>query len=271
MYSSTSEVFIVTGANIGIGKEIVRGIAKQGNNTVILACRNEEKGKKAVDDLVLSGLSRDKLKVMVVDTSSQKSIRSFATKFKSEHSSLHCLINNAAIGGTSSKELSEDGIELTFATNVVGYFLLSNLLVDVLVKSAPSRIVNVASNYAGELDLKDINFDHRPYNKNSAYKQSKQANRMISWALADKLKDQQVTVNACHPGVIQTQLLNTLGFSSGATPQEGAHTPIWLATSPDVENVTGKFFDNKQEKKCNFRDKNDLENLWIKLNQMCNL
>ena len=88
---------------------------------------------------------------------------------------------------------------------------------------------------------------------------------MLSWVLAEKLKSKNVTVNACHPGVINTQLLQNLGFGSDATPQDGAQTPLWLATSKDVEGITNKYFDSKKEKTCNFRDEKQLNKLWEKL------
>jgi NAD(P)-dependent dehydrogenase (short-subunit alcohol dehydrogenase family) len=115
------------------------------------------------------------------------------------------------------------------------------------------------------LDLADINYEKHTYDNNAAYMASKQADRMLSWVLSDKLKDKGVTVNACHPGVIRTQLLKDLGFGGGGSPADGAKTPLWLATSKDVEGVTGKYWDNKTEKNCSFRKSDQLDALWNKL------
>jgi len=266
----SSKLFLVTGANQGIGKEIARGIAKSGNK-VVLAVRDEKKGKEALEDLVKSGISKENLRVMTVDLSKQSSIRSFVDTFKAEYTELHGLINNGSVAGPPSRTLSEDGIEITFATNVMSYFLLSTKLQDLLIKGSPSRIVNVASNYAGALDINDINFDKREYNPDTAYRISKQADRMLSWALAEKLAGKGVTVNACHPGVINTKLLSDLGFSSGLGPADGAKTPTWLALSKDVEGTTGKFFDNLKESNCGWRNPQQVEALWDKLGSLSKL
>jgi len=148
---------------------------------------------------------------------------------------------------------------------------LTHLLSDLLISSAPSRVVNVASNYAGGLDLTDINFEKRKYDPNDVYRQCKQADRMLSWSFAEKFKDKNVTVNSCMPGVINTNLLHDLGFGSGAKPSDGAKTPIWLATSSDLNGVTNKYFDNKKEQTCNFRKKTELQSLWELLIQLSKL
>jgi len=262
----SAQVYIVTGASAGIGMEIAKGIASLGH-FVVLGCRNKEKGQKAIEAIVASGIEREKMQVMVVDTSSQTSIKKFASDFKKQHNNLHCLVNNAAIGGPPSREFSEDGLELTFATNVMGYYYLIECLSDILLKSAPSRIVNVASNYAGGLDLSDINYERRKYDNTEAYRESKQADRMISWIYAEKFKNQNITVNACHPGVIKTQLLDDLGFSSSKPPSQGAETPLWLATSKEMEGVTNKYWDSKRESSCSFRSEKALSELLKKLRE----
>jgi len=148
----------------------------------------------------------------------------------------------------------------------MAYYLLCNQLGDLLIKSKPSRIVNVASHYAGGLDLDDLNYDKRSYSNNAAYRQSKQADRMLTWYLAEKFQEKGVTANACHPGVIDTPLLSGLGYGPvPGQPSDGAKTPAWLATSKSVEGVTGKFWDLKQEKTCSFRDKMEVAQLWNKL------
>eukprot|EP00026_Physarum_polycephalum_P013886 Phypoly_transcript_14341.p1 GENE.Phypoly_transcript_14341~~Phypoly_transcript_14341.p1 ORF type:complete len:272 (+),score=47.22 Phypoly_transcript_14341:118-933(+) len=255
--------FIVTGANGVIGKEIVKGIARTGAH-VVLAVRRMEAGQRTVDEIVKeANLPKENFEVMQVDLSNQASIKQFADKYKKEHKTLHGLVNNAALNSSGSGQLSADGIELTWASNVMSYFLLSNLLLDTLKASAPARIVNVASNFAGELDVSDVQFNRRRYSVVSAYKQSKQANRMLSWALHDRIKGSGVTVNACHPGVVTSPVLQSLGMAQGSqSADQGAATPVFLATSPKVENVSGKYFVHSEETRCGFANKKEYDELW---------
>ena len=132
-----------------------------------------------------------------------------------------------------------------------------------LKRSAPARVVNVASHWAGELALADLEFKHRRYNNNEAYRQSKQANRMLTVAFAERLKPYGVTVNACHPGEVVSRLSNNLGFGGSQTPAEGARTPVWLAVSPAGQKVTGKFFEHMREVRCVFAgDRKAIEELY---------
>jgi len=252
---------IVTGSNTGIGYEIARGLATL-NATVILACRNEEKAKEAVQRMI-SSTGNKNIDYIVVDISSQKSIRNFVDVYKTKYGNrLKVLINNGSIAATA-KEISVDGFEMTFSTNVLGYHLLTNLLLDALKNDIPSRIVHVASRYAGGLLLDDINFEKRPFDGNEAYRNSKQAERMLTYALARRLESAGVTVNVCHPGVIKTKLLSDLGFSSSSTPEQGAKTPIYLAINPKVAKITGQFFSDKEVCPCQFqKNLDEQEKLW---------
>jgi NAD(P)-dependent dehydrogenase (short-subunit alcohol dehydrogenase family) len=210
---------------------------------------------------------------MRIDTSNQRSIREFAQQFCKRFSRLDALINNAGIN-RPRRQTSVDGIELTFATNVLGYWLLTRELLDLLRASAPARIVNVASTFAGDLDLNDLQFERRAYDAQKAYKQSKACNRMLTWAFARRLEKSGVTANAMAPGlVVQTGLyrdvgpavrllMRVLGLFFGRTIAQGADTAIWLASSPEVEGVTGKFFDQRREVPCTFRDRDAEESLW---------
>jgi len=260
--------FIVTGANGTIGKEIVKGLCKSGHG-IVLACRRREAGEKTIEQIGKeTNLSKDNMKVMEVDLSSQESIRKFVSDFKSTHENLHGLIQTASIV-SPTKQLSADKVELTFATNVMPYFLLMELLSDILKKTGPSRIVNVSSNYAGHMDLSDLQFDKRQYNHDSAYRQSKQAERMLSWVYAEKLKDTPVTVNACHPGVTTSPLLNAIMSGGGAdSPEKAAVVPLFCALNPDLEKVTGKYWYQSKEKACQFSDKKQWYDLWEKCNAL---
>ena len=183
------------------------------------------------------------------------------------------LINNAAGNpGTLPKINSVDGIELTFATNVVGYYLLTQELLDVLKKSAPARIINVASTYASDLDLDDLQFEHRPFESFKAYAQSKACDRLLTWALARRVEGSGVTANAMTPGLITEtglyrnaapELVGRLSqYSGGRTSAQGADTAVWLASDSEVEGLSDKFFEDRKELPCEFRNKKSEEKLW---------
>jgi NAD(P)-dependent dehydrogenase (short-subunit alcohol dehydrogenase family) len=261
---------LVTGANSGIGKETARGLARLGHR-VVLACRDPERGEAARRDIAET-TGNSAVEVMIVDLARPGSIRDFARTFLDSHRELHVLVNNAGIWATRRRE-SPDGLEQTWATNVLGYFLLTELLLDRLRESAPARIVNVASQLARDLDLEDVEFRRRSYSGISAYAQSKQADRMLTWALARRLEDTAVTANAMHPGGVNTPLFakggGLLGLTAsvfskvaGKTPGEGADTVVWLATSPEVEGKSGGFWIDRRLVRCRFRDPAAEERLW---------
>lgn len=262
---------IITGPTSGVGKEIAIQLAELGAE-VILACRDIKKGNKVASEITRrTGAS--KLVVMQVDTSSQKSIREFAREFRRRYRRLDVLINNAGGNrGTLPKINNVDGIELTFATNVLGYFLLTQELLEVLQRSEPARIVNVASSYASDLDLDDLQFERRPFESFRAYAQSKACNRMLTWGFARRLKGSGVTANAMTPGLItETELYRNSSpeliqrltqYSGGRTSAQGADTTVWLASDPEMEGVSGKFFEDRSELECEFRNKKNEEKLW---------
>jgi NAD(P)-dependent dehydrogenase (short-subunit alcohol dehydrogenase family) len=255
-------LYLVTGANAGIGFEIARGLATSGGNpSVILACRDQAKGEAARAQLAAE-TENPNLEVLVMDLASQKSIRHAAAEFSKTHNSLDALVNNAGTTSPTRQE-SVDGIELTFATNVIGYFLLTNLLLDALKRAPAGRIVNVASEMAYGLDLDDVEFKKRTYNPSTAYAQSKQADRMLTWAYARRLEGTTVTANAMSPGAVDTPLLHALAPGmKGRTREKGAETVIWLATSPDAAKLTSRLWFDKAERACKFRNAEQEEKLW---------
>ncbi len=269
--SMTGKRVIVTGPTSGFGKEIALQLATLGAE-VVLACRDPGRGEQTAEDIARRTGARN-CAVMPLDTSSRQSIHEFARQFRKRFPRLDVLVNNAGIN-RSRRQTSVDGIELTFATNVLGYYVLTRDLLDLLGASAPARIVNVASTYASDLDLTDLQFDRRPYDAQRAYKQSKACDRMLTWALARRLQGSGVTANAMAPGlVVQTGLyrdvgpgvrliMRVLGLFFGRTVAQGADTAIWLASSPEVEGVNGKFFDRRQEVACKFRNEEAEEKLW---------
>ncbi|MCU1340674.1 MAG: putative oxidoreductase [Candidatus Acidoferrum typicum] len=257
---------LVTGANAGIGFEIARGLARAGFR-VALACRDRAKGE-AARKTISSETHNPDIELLVVDLASQSSIRAAAQEFSQTHDALDTLVNNA---GTSSakRQESPDGVELTFATNVLGYHLLTGQLLELLQRAPSARVINTASMMAYGLELDDVNFKRRRYDASTAYAQSKQADRMLTWALARRLAGTSITANAFHPGAVNTALLRALapGFS-GITPAEGADTAIWLATSPEVKGVSGRLWVRRRETSCEFRGHDNEEALWSLCDQM---
>jgi len=262
---------IITGPTSGVGREAAIQVAALGAE-VILACRDLKKGSQVASDISHQAGSTKPV-VLQVDTSSQESIREFAREFKRKYRRLDVLINNAAVSrGTLPKIDSVNGIELTFATNVLGYFLLTQELLDVLKRSTPARIINVASSYASDLDLDDLQFERRKFESFRAYAQSKACDRLFTWGLARRLKGTGVTANAMTPGLITETMLyrnaepdlvkRLTQYSGGRTSAQGADTITWLASAPELEGVTNKFFEDREELECEFRNKKNEEKLW---------
>jgi NAD(P)-dependent dehydrogenase (short-subunit alcohol dehydrogenase family) len=245
--SLSGKVCIVTGANTGIGKATATALARQGAQ-VILACRDQARGEAALTDV-----KRDSGSAMVslelLDLGSLASIRAFAGRFKAAGRPLHVLVNNAATVPTV-RGVTVDGFETQFGVNHLGPFLLTNLLLDVMKASAPSRVVNVSSSIhnGAALDFDDLQ-NTRKYKTFAVYGQSKLANLYFTYELARRLQGSGVSVNALHPGVISTELardmpapfrlMTRLFFKS---PDKGARTSVYLASSPEAANVTGKYF-----------------------------
>lgn len=243
----SGKLCVVTGASAGIGKETALGLAKLGAS-VVLVCRDPERGETASREIKrISG--SDAVELMICDLSSQTSIRQFASEFKSRHDRLDVLVNNAGVF-LRQRSQTEDGIESTFAINHLGYFLVTNLLLDLLKSSAPSRIVNVASaaHRYGRLDLNSW-VTARDYSSFGAYANSKLANVLFTYELARRLEGTGVTANCLHPGAVATSLfrrlpkiLEVLIKLTTISPQRGARTSIYLASSAEVEGVSGKYF-----------------------------
>lgn len=261
---------IITGPTSGVGKEIAMQLGAL-NADLILACRNVTQGHKTADE-IREQTGAKHVAVMHVDTSSQHSIRAFAREYRENHTRLDVLINNAGMNrGRHPRDVSVDGIELTFATNVMGYFLLTNELLDLLKASAPARIVNVASEFASDLDLDDLQFERRPFEAAKAYAQSKACDRLLTWAFARRLKGTGVTANAMTPGLVAStglyrhsppELVSRLKQISPLTSAQGADTAVWLAVSPEVEGVSNKFYVARKQTSCQFRNKATEETLW---------
>jgi NAD(P)-dependent dehydrogenase (short-subunit alcohol dehydrogenase family) len=275
----TGKTCLVTGASSGIGCAAARALAGLGGR-VVLAVRDPEKGETARREIVRA-TSNTAVDVAQVDVADQRSVRAFARDLAARLPRLDVLVNNAGIW-TEKRRTSPDGIELTWATNVLGYHLLTALLLPTLKAAGRARVVNVASQLAGGLDLTDVEFKRREYSGRSAYAQSKQADRMLTWALARRLEGSGVTVNAMHPGFVATGIFGkggglvsvaaSLYSKVGAKPpEEGADTVVWLAASPEVEGRSGLFWIDRQEHRCRFRSPEEEERLWALCDTMAGL
>lgn len=256
---SSLKTAAITGGTGAIGKAIARQLADTGHR-VVLFTRDPEKSEHAVQEISKS-TGNSHVSFEIVDVARHASIKKLRSRWSGP---LHILINNAATTPKTRRETPE-GIELQFATNVLGYFWMINAFKDVLYEFSSARIINVASYWAGGLDLNDLEFEQRTYRNGAAYRQSKQADRMLTRAFAERLDKNHITVNACHPGDVNSTLSNNLGFGGHQSPAEGAETPVWLATSPMGSNVTGKYFEHKKEVYCPFMaDKKAVEELYRK-------
>lgn len=216
-----------------------------------MMCRNKEKAEAAREEIKKKS-GNDNIDILIVDLASLKSVRNVAENFKSKYDKLHVLINN---GGVFNFErvVTEDGYESTFAVNYLSHFLLTNLLLDVIEKSAPSRIINLSSDIHKffKINMEDL-MSEKNYKSQKAYSYSKFALVLHAYALARKLEGKKVAVNVIHPGHAATQMTQPTGRVSkfilsrmGITPEEAAKTSIHVASSPEVGEITGKYF-----KKC---------------------
>jgi retinol dehydrogenase 14 len=247
------KICMVTGANSGIGKVTALELARMGA-TVVMVCRDKGRAEPVLAE-IRRVTGNPSVELMLADFSSQQSIRALATAFKQTYDRLHVLVNNAGAIMFERKR-TVDGLESTFATNHLGYFLLTNLLLDQLKAAAPARVVSVSS---GAHPFGHINFDdlqgERKWSAWGSYSHSKLANVLFTAELARRLEGTGVTANCLHPGFVRSNFagasalartLIKLGSAFSITPEKGAETSIYLATSPEVEGVTGKYFVRKQ-------------------------
>ncbi|HZY94013.1 MAG TPA: SDR family oxidoreductase [Candidatus Bathyarchaeia archaeon] len=253
----TGKVCLVTGGNSGIGKESAVGLAKLGA-TVVIVSRNADKGEAAVVEIRTRSGNQD-VELLQADLSSQDSVRQLADEYRRRYKKLHVLLNNAGIY-LPKRIVTVDGLEATFATNHLGHFLLTNLLLDLLKTSAPSRIINITSSahYGYEINFEDL-MGEKKFSSFQAYGRSKLANVLFTYELAKKLEGTRVTVNCLHPGVVRTGFGKDLGgfFSIAVrvvspfmmSPEKSARAAVYLATAPELENVTGKHFSKGKEEK----------------------
>jgi NAD(P)-dependent dehydrogenase (short-subunit alcohol dehydrogenase family) len=250
----TGQVCIVTGATSGLGRSTAEGLARLGA-TVYLLVRNEGKGE-AIRAWIELRTGNEDVHLQVVDLSSLSSIRDAVARFLDRERRLDVLINNAGVLLPTRME-SVDGIEMTFATNVLGPFLLTTLLSPLMKESAPSRIINVSSGgmYTQKLDIDDLQFERKPFNGTIAYAQAKRAQVILTELWAEKLAASGVTANAMHPGWADTPgvqkslpRFRKIMNRSLRTPRQGADTIVWLAVAQRLTGESGKFWFDRRER-----------------------
>ena len=258
-YNLKNKTIIITGANSGIGKAASIQLAGMGAN-VVMFCRSKERGEQALQD-VLSAARGGSVELILVDMASQKSVRNAVKEFLSTHTRLDVLIHNAANFDHRQKKpvMTEDGFENVFATNHVNIFLMTQLLLETLKKSAPSRIITVASKGLVTYPFLDIEFDNfkgeKKFSMQHAYYHAKQAQVMYTFDLAERLKGTGVTVNCVRVGnvaVPDTRLDHLPAWllkiyhakrKFALTPEKMAETYVWLAADPALENISGGYWD----------------------------
>lgn len=263
------KITLITGSTDGIGKQTALKLVQMGA-TVLVHGRNRSKAEAAQDEIQkVSGSSS--IFAYWADLTSLQQIKDMARKLHREVAHLDILINNAGVY-MNRRQISEDGYEMTFAVNHLAPFLLTLLVLNLLRKSPAGRIITVSSMIHGSsIDFKDLQLE-KNYSGGSAYSLSKLCNILFTYALAERLNDSNITANCLHPGVINTKLLRA-AFSGGAPATEGAKNLVFLATSPQLDHVSGKYFMNGRETKSAgiTYDRHIRERLWQESEKMVDL
>jgi NAD(P)-dependent dehydrogenase (short-subunit alcohol dehydrogenase family) len=253
MRPAREQTVLVTGATDGLGRSVAGRLAAAGA-TVLLHGRDPARGEQALQE-IRERTGNDQLQFFLADFSSLDEVRRLADEVAAEQGRLDVLISNAGIGGGPrggrERALSRDGLELRFQVNYLAGFLLASRLLPLLRRSAPARIVNVASAGQSPLDFDDVMLE-RGYDGMRAYGQSKLAQIMFTFELAEQLDPDEVTVNALHPASLMNTKMVLESFGSAwTTVEEGAEATLRLATSPELDSVTGRYFDGLREARAN--------------------
>ena len=250
------KVVLITGGTSGIGKAAATALAGMGA-TVVITGRNEERGKRALQE-IREESGNDGVELILADLTVQDEVRRLAEELRERHNQLEVLVNNAGLV-LSERTETPDGIETQLAINHLASFLLTNLLLDLLKESAPSRIVTVSSDAHrwAKIDLDDLQSRKR-YRGMQVYGKTKLANIMFTYELAERLEGTGVTANCMHPGGVNTNFGNNQGGPMNLlfrlfkpfmrSPEQGADTLIYLASSPEVEGITGKYLADRKVK-----------------------
>lgn len=279
MNEMNGRVCVITGGTAGIGRATALALAKLGAAVVILG-RSRELGEQA-RAAIANESGNDRIEFVGMDLAIQADVRRAAAAISEAHAKIHVLINNAAVL-LSRREITVDGIERMFATNYLGHFLLTNLLLDRLKASAPARIVTVANLIPGaKLDLDDLNLENGEFSSFGALKPSKLALILFTRELAKRLAGTGVTANVLEPGLAKTGqmddqswLLRAAIHLISSTPEKCARTSVFLASDPRVESVSGKYFSKCREVPISGPQLNDellWKQLWERSAQLCRL
>jgi NAD(P)-dependent dehydrogenase (short-subunit alcohol dehydrogenase family) len=270
MRNAAEATILVTGATDGLGRRVAQELAAKGA-TVLLHGRSPERLEATLEEL-RSQTGSEKVNSYLADLFSLAAVRHLAERIFSEHDRLDVLVNNAGLISPERGE-SEEGYELTFAVNYLSHFLLTRLLLPLLKDSAPARIVNVASAGQSPLDFSNLMLEWG-YDAMKAYSQSKLAQVMFTFELAEHLRDTGVSVNALHPAsLMNTKMVqSTFGYTM-STVEEGTQAVVRLAVSPKVEGVTGRYFDGRRQARANRQayDPRVRNRLWVLSEQLCGL
>jgi len=251
-------VCVITGATSGIGKATALGLAKIGA-TIVIVGRDQKRAEQARDEIRLQSGNQN-VDVLTADLSSRAEIMLLALNIKARYPQLHVLINNAGISPIK-RSVTVDGIEAIFAVNYLAPFLLTNLLLDPLIGSAPARVVNVAGDFHRKANIQfDDLMSEKKYSVSHANNQAKLALIMFTYELARRLAGKKVTANCLHPGAVSTdaplkdpdlsptaRIMYNLVRPFFLSPAKGAQTSIYLASSPEVEDISGKYFIKKNQ------------------------
>ena len=268
MRDAAEATILVTGATDGLGRRVAQELAAE-RALVLLHGRSPERLEATLEEL-RGQTSSQKVGSYLADLSSLAAVRDLADRILSEYDRLDVLVNNAGIIVQERKE-SEDGYELTFAVNYLSHFLLTSLLLPHLKDSAPARVVNVASAGQSPIDFDDPMLECG-YDAMRAYSQSKLAQVIFTFELAERLQGTGVTVNALHPAsLMDTKMVqDTFGYTL-STIEEGADATVYLAASPELEGVTGRYFDGTREARANRQayDPQARDRLWVLSEELC--
>ncbi|XP_034238449.1 retinol dehydrogenase 13-like [Thrips palmi] len=269
------KVAVVTGANSGIGFEVAKNLAQRGAK-VYLACRDKDRCATAREEIFLETENKH-IYCRYCDLGSFESIKRFVRRLQRDEEKVDILINNAGVMW-GERETTQDGIETQLGVNHMGHFLLTNLLIDKLKQGAPSRIVNVAStaHYKGKINVQDLNSADN-YSESGAYNQSKLANVLFTRELAKRLQGTDVTVNAVHPGIVDTNIVRNTGFFTTSlmfilrpvvwafikSPRQGAQAVLHVALHPDLQQTSGQYFNLREIAEPSKDALNDKLALWL--------
>jgi len=247
------QTILITGATDGLGKGVTLALAKLGAN-VLIHGRNEQRLKDTQQE-IQRATGSERLETYCADFSSLAEVRKLAATVQAQHPRLDMLINNAVAAGgrpgDKQRQFSQDGYELRFAVNYLAHFLLTMLLLPNLRHTPPSRIINVSAVGQFPIDFHDSMMEH-DYEPLDAYRQSKLAQILFTFDLAEQLKDEQITVNALHPAsLMPTKIVYEYFGRTMSTLEDGVNAVMRLATDPKLDNVTGKYYDQQRESRAN--------------------